>query len=28
MRAMVESRLPDLVRSIITEEVEKLKKEL
>jgi hypothetical protein len=28
MQAMVESRLPDLVRSIIIEEVEKLKKEL
>ncbi len=28
IRVMVESRLPDLVRSIISEEVEKLKKEL
>jgi hypothetical protein len=28
IRVMVESRLPDLVRSIISEEIEKLKKEL
>ena len=28
LRIMVESRLPDLVRSIINEELEKLKEEL